>query len=111
MRIGDWYAAVDGAFDVIVSNPPYIRADDPHLNALVGEPTLALVGGTDGLDALRTIVERRTGPPASPADHLLVEHGFDQGADVRRLFERAGFRRVETHRDVAGHERVTLGQR
>jgi release factor glutamine methyltransferase len=110
LRIGDWYAVVDGAFDVIVSNPPYIRADDPHLSALVGEPTLALVGGADGLDALRTIV---SGAPDHliSGGHLLVEHGFDQADHVRRMFERAGFRRVTTHRDVAGHERVTLGER
>jgi release factor glutamine methyltransferase len=113
LRVGDWYVAVDGAvtaFDVIVSNPPYIRTDDPHLSALVGEPTLALVGGTDGLDALRTIV---SGAPDHlvAGGHLLVEHGFDQGEAVRRMFEHAAFRRVATHRDVAGHERVTLGKR
>ncbi len=110
LRIGDWYDAVDGVFNVIVSNPPYIRADDPHLTALVGEPTLALVGGPDGLDALRTIV---SGAPDHlvAGGHLLVEHGFDQGEEVRRMFEHAGFRRVTTHRDVAGHERVTLGER
>ena len=110
LRLGDWYAAIDGAFDLIVSNPPYIRSDDAHLNALVGEPMTALVGGTDGLDALRVIV-------SGAADHLtsggylLVEHGYDQGADVRRLFEYAGFGAVESHRDFAGHERVTLGTR
>jgi len=110
LRVGDWYVALDGAVEVIVSNPPYVRANDPHLSALVGEPTLALVGGADGLDALRTIV---SGAPRHlvHGGHLLVEHGFDQGGDVRRMFDCAGLRRVTTHRDVAGHERVTLGER
>ena len=110
LRLGDWYAAVDGAYDLIVSNPPYIRCDDTHLNMLVGEPTAALVGGADGLDALRVIV---SGAPAHLVSdgYLLVEHGYDQGGDVRQLFERAGFTGVESHRDFAGHERVTLAKR
>ncbi len=110
----DWFAALatasESTFDVIVSNPPYVRADDPHLDTLVGEPRLALIGGSDGLHALRRIV-------AGAPDHLrrggvlLVEHGYDQGEPVRDLFARAAFRAVATHRDAAGHERVTLGTR
>lgn len=109
-RIGDWYASISGTFDAIVSNPPYIRAMDPHLDSLVGEPVLALVSGDDGLDALRIIID---GAPSrlSAGGRLLVEHGFDQAEEVRRLFERAGLERVASHRDVAGHERVTLGER
>jgi release factor glutamine methyltransferase len=108
--VGDWYAAVNGTYHVIVSNPPYIRFDDTHLNALVGEPSSALIGGVDGLDALRVLV---SGAPTrlETDGHLLVEHGYDQGDDVRRLFEHAGFRHIASHRDVTGHERVTLGQR
>ncbi|HEY6597955.1 MAG TPA: peptide chain release factor N(5)-glutamine methyltransferase, partial [Pseudomonadales bacterium] len=77
-RIGNWYSAVDGVFDTIVANPPYIAESDPHLDALVGEPRLALVAGVDGLDALRNIID---GAPHRLADEgwLLVEHGFDQG--------------------------------
>jgi release factor glutamine methyltransferase len=110
LRTDDWYAAVAEAFDTIVSNPPYIRAADPHLDLLVGEPAVALIGGTDGLDALRIVI---SGAPAHLVDggRLLVEHGFDQGESVRHLFDRAGFRRVESRRDGAGHERVTLGER
>jgi release factor glutamine methyltransferase len=110
LRVGDWYTAASGTYDIIVSNPPYIRQGDTHLNALVGEPTSALVGGADGLDALRAIV---AGAPNRLVLHgrLLVEHGYDQGNDVRRMFEEAGFGQVASHRDVAGHERVTLGER
>ncbi len=110
LQRGDWYGAVSGTFDVVVSNPPYIRDGDPHLDALVDEPRLALVAGADGLAALRCVV---AGAPAhlETEGWLLVEHGFDQGAPVRRLFECAGFRAVDTIRDAAGCERVTLGQR
>jgi release factor glutamine methyltransferase len=107
---GDWHAALQGRFDLIVSNPPYIAADDPHLDGdLRHEPASALVAGADGLDALRRIV----GGAAArlrPGGWLLVEHGFDQGDAVRRLFRESGFLDVETARDAGGRERVTLGR-
>lgn len=105
----DWFAAVDGRFDLIVSNPPYIAADDAHLDALTHEPRLALVGGPDGLDAIRWIV-------AAAPDHLraggrlILEHGYDQGGRVRGLLAARGFAGVTTRRDLAGHERITQGQ-
>ena len=121
IRRGDWYVALDDtpstpsdgptrAFDVIVSNPPYVAANDPHLESLVSEPELALAGGPDGLAALRTII---AGAPTRLAvgGTLLVEHGYEQGSAVRDLFAAAGFAAVETHRDGAGHQRVTLGTR
>lgn len=109
---GSWWDAVIGqCFDVAVANPPYVAAGDPHLAELRHEPVVALSpGGGDGLDALRAIV-------CGARDHLaasgwlLVEHGFDQGAAVRDLFDRAGFVAVETRRDLAGHERTTAGRR
>ena len=111
-RVGDWYEAVanEASFDAIVSNPPYLASGDPHLDLLVGEPTIALVAGPDGLAAIRTIV---AGAPArlSVGGTLLVEHGFDQGNAVRALFRAAGLTAVETHHDGAGHERATLGTR
>ncbi|MBX3708031.1 MAG: peptide chain release factor N(5)-glutamine methyltransferase [Pseudomonadales bacterium] len=105
----DWFTAVDGRFDLIVSNPPYIAADDEHLDALTHEPRLALVGGPDGLDAIRRIV-------AAAPDHLraggrlILEHGYDQGARVRALLAARGFVGVATRHDLAGHERITEGQ-
>lgn len=106
---GDWLDAVAGeAFDVIVSNPPYVRADDPALDALHAEPRGALVAGNDGLDDIRRIVTdaRRA---CLPGGVLLVEHGADQGDAVARLFVEAGWRDVRGVRDLAGLSRVTVG--
>lgn len=97
-------------FDLIVSNPPYVAADDAHLaqGDVRFEPDLALVAGTDGLDLIRLIV-------AQAPDHLetggwlLLEHGHDQAAAVRDLLEAAGFERVESTCDLAGIERVSFG--
>ncbi len=105
--IADWLDGL-GRFDVILCNPPYVAANDPHLAALVHEPVDALIAGADGLDALRRVVA--DAPLHLRTDgHLLVEHGFDQAQVVRTLFERAGLVNVATFSDLAGHERVTLG--
>ena len=106
---GDWLQPVRERYDCIVSNPPYVADDDPHLAALRHEPLQALVAGPDGLRDLRTI----TAAAAShlhPGGCLLVEHGFDQGAAVRGLFAQAGFGEITTRRDLAGHERCTGGR-
>lgn len=108
---GSWWAPLVGRrFDLIVSNPPYIALDDPHLDAgdLRFEPRSALVAGADGLDDLRLIA---AGAPAhlKPGGVLLVEHGHAQGEAVRALFRAAGFEAVMTHRDLEGRERVTEG--
>jgi release factor glutamine methyltransferase len=106
--LGNWYAGVGGCFDLIVANPPYVAAADPHLVELKHEPQQALVAGDDGLADLRRIV---AGAPVrlAPSGWLAVEHGHDQAARVRELFARAGFERIETHRDLAGIERVCVG--
>lgn len=109
---GDWCAALGAVrFDAIVSNPPYIAADDPHLEQgdLRFEPRAALASGVDGLDAIRAIV---TGAPAHLVDGgwLLLEHGAEQGGAVRDLLERHGFESAQTARDLAGHERVTFAR-
>lgn len=103
---GDWYRAVEGRFDLIVSNPPYVAEGDPHLAELRHEPPLALTAGADGLACLRTII---AGAPThlTPGGWLLVEHGYGQGAAVRELFRAAGFAAIATERDLAGIERVT----
>jgi release factor glutamine methyltransferase len=109
---GDWFAAVAGRrFGVVVGNPPYLAADDPHLaGELRHEPLAALVAGADGLDAIRRIVvDAIAVVPAG--GWLLLEHGNTQGDAVRALFEQAGWRDVETKRDLEGRERVTLGRR
>ncbi|MFN3255668.1 MAG: peptide chain release factor N(5)-glutamine methyltransferase [Ilumatobacter sp.] len=111
---GSWFDALpaDLLADVIVSNPPYVAVGTPELDPSVAdwEPTSALLAGTDGLDEIRTIV---TGAPHHlvASGWLLVEHGHDQGDAVRALFGDANLSDVATHRDLAGHERVTLGRR
>ncbi|MBK4713885.1 MULTISPECIES: peptide chain release factor N(5)-glutamine methyltransferase [Tenebrionibacter/Tenebrionicola group] len=108
----NWFAALGAQrFDLIVSNPPYIDAADPHL--FVGdvrfEPLTALVAGEQGLADLRLLIEegRRF---LQPGGWLLLEHGWQQGAAVRALFETAGYRHIETCRDYGGNERLTAGQ-
>ena len=106
--LSDWYEALSGQrFDLILSNPPYIRRSDLHLKAgdLRYEPQLALVSGEDGLDAMRKVIQ---GAPAhlQPGGRLLVEHGYDQGAAVRALFAQTGFTEPLTTRDLAGVDRV-----
>jgi release factor glutamine methyltransferase len=110
---GDLFAPVTGQyFDAIVSNPPYIATADAHLSQgdVRFEPRLALASGPDGLDLIRRMV---SSAPAhlNPNGWLLFEHGFDQGEICRNLLERAGFGQIKTLPDLAGLERVTLGQR
>ncbi|WP_329843625.1 peptide chain release factor N(5)-glutamine methyltransferase [Stenotrophomonas sepilia] len=109
----DWYAPLQGVrFDLIASNPPYIASNDPHLEQgdLRFEPSTALASGMDGLDDIRRIVE---GGQAHlrPGGWLLVEHGWDQGAAIRALFEATGFAEVQTVQDLEQRDRITLGRR
>ena len=110
----DWFDSVqliDNQFDLIISNPPYISANDPHLQQgdVRYEPNTALVSGIDGLDDLQKIIAKS--PAYLKSDGwLLLEHGFDQGAAVVRLMSRAGFKKVVTHKDYNQIDRVTLGQ-
>jgi release factor glutamine methyltransferase len=106
-----WFAGLRARFDVIVSNPPYVAANDPHLAApsLAAEPALALVAGADGLAALRTIVAG-AGARLHDGGWLILEHGAAQGAAVRDLLAHAGFTGIATERDLAGHERATLAR-
>lgn len=110
---GDWYGALPTgeAFTLIVSNPPYIAARDPHLDdpGLGTEPRTALVAGDDGLAALRAII---AGAPAwlRAGGALWVEHGHAQGAAVRALFDAAGFTGIATRRDAGHRERASGGR-
>lgn len=96
-------------FDLIVSNPPYIRADDPHLAALTHEPLNALASGPDGLDDLREIVGQAPGH-LTPGGWLLLEHGWDQADAVAGLLCTHGFTAVDHRRDLSGHRRCTGGR-
>jgi release factor glutamine methyltransferase len=108
---GHWFDALGGRqFDVIVSNPPYIAAADPHLaqGDVRFEPQSALVAGADGLDDLRSIVAQAPAHLRS-GGWVLLEHGHDQAAAVRGLLQGAGFAEVFSARDLAGIERVSGG--
>ena len=113
---GDWYAPLgDERFDLVVSNPPYVADGDPHLalNGLPFEPPHALsdgVAGGDGLACIRHIVAA-TADHLEPDGWLLMEHGYDQAVEVRRLLREAGFRDAASWRDDAGIERVSGGRR
>lgn len=113
LRQSDWFSALAGQmFSMIVSNPPYIDAQDPHLalGDVRFEPKSALVAADAGLADLAHIIDqgRRF---LLPEGWLLLEHGWKQGAAVRELFDNAGYQRVETCQDYGGNDRLTLGQR
>lgn len=103
----DWYGAVDGVFDLVVSNPPYIAADEmPALAPELGhEPRLALTDENDGLSAFRAIAAG-AGPRLRPGGRLLVEIGWKQGQSVSEIFAGAGFSSVCVLPDLDGRDRV-----
>ncbi|HET7299137.1 MAG TPA: peptide chain release factor N(5)-glutamine methyltransferase [Oleiagrimonas sp.] len=108
---GDWLAPLSGRrFGMIISNPPYIKADDAHLTQgdLRFEPPAALASGADGLDAIRSIV-RHAPSHLQPGGWLLLEHGWNQGEAVRALLREAGYAGIFTATDLEGRDRVTVG--
>jgi release factor glutamine methyltransferase len=110
-RLGSWFEPLgDERFDLVVSNPPYVAADDPHLAHLVHEPRLALTPGGDALGCLTAII-RGADRHLESGGWLVLEHGSSQAEAVRRALVLAGMRHVRSHRDLAGSERMTEGQR
>ena len=109
----DWLCAVDvlrtGRFDLIVSNPPYVAENDPHLAALTHEPLSALTSGADGLEDIRRIIAQA---PAylAPGGWLLLEHGWNQATAVQALLAQAGFTEVQSRQDLGGVDRCTGGR-
>jgi release factor glutamine methyltransferase len=93
---------------MIISNPPYLAADDEHLPSLKHEPHNALVSGSTGLEDLQTIIKesRRV---CKPGGVLMLEHGYQQGQDVRSILTNYNYLHVQTDRDLAGHERISYG--
>jgi release factor glutamine methyltransferase len=110
---GSWYQPLGNrTFDVIVSNPPYVAAGDPHLGSgdLRFEPATALTDGSaDGLDSIRAIA-RGARAHLNPGGRLLVEHGYDQAEAVHALLEAAGFGSIISLPDLAGIPRVAGGK-
>lgn len=108
---GPWCTPLaDAQFEMIVSNPPYIHPDDPHLQQgdLRFEPPTALQSGTDGLTDIRSIcadARQHLRPPG----WLLLEHGYDQGTAVPAILHELGFQQISTEKDLAQQDRVSLG--
>ena len=111
---GSWYEALDkdASFDVILSNPPYIAAEDSHLSQgdLRFEPVSALTDHGSGLNCLERIISGAS-QHLKPNGLLAVEHGFDQSEAVVALMKSAGFRDIQTHLDLGGHYRVASGRK
>ena len=108
--LGDWFEALplDARFDLIVSNPPYIDEDDEHLEQLVHEPMSALIASDAGLSDIEQLIDQAP-DFLNPDGWLMIEHGYDQGAAVRALFDQS-FTQVATLKDYGDNERVTYGQ-
>lgn len=108
---GSWLQPLAGQepFDLIVSNPPYIRSDDPHLAALTHEPLSALASGSDGLEDIRSITAQAP-EYLKACGWLIFEHGWDQAEDVASLLQTAGFTDVQHRHDLAGIARCTGGR-
>lgn len=110
---GNWLEALppEKKFDVIVSNPPYIAHDDPYLQCkyLSYEPLSALMANENGLKALRDVMTQAR-PYLKPNGILLLEHGFLQGSEVRRIFANLDYSDIDTYQDLAGLDRVTRGR-
>ena len=106
---GNWLQPFgDLRFHLIVSNPPYIRNDDPHLAALTHEPLQALTSGSDGLEDIRQIIAQAP-RHLHAGGWLLLEHGYDQAEAVQQLLREQGFSQVQSRRDLAGTARCTGG--
>lgn len=111
---GSWCDALpkDSRFDLIVSNPPYIREDDPHLSQgdVRYEPLTALTSGITGLDDLKLIAKCAM-PHLEPGGWLVLEHGYDQADSVVELLQKTGYSEVENHRDLGQNPRATIGRK
>lgn len=106
----DWCRALGAnRFQIICANPPYIADSDPHLKQgdLRYEPRSALCSGSDGLDDLRQVISQAK-PCLVVNGMMLVEHGADQGPQVREIFAQSGYQKISSHADLLGHERISL---
>jgi release factor glutamine methyltransferase len=108
-REGSWFEPLTGMkLDMMVSNPPYVRADDPHLEQgdVRFEPVQALAAGPDGLDAIRQIALSAR-EHLNPAAWLLFEHGWDQAAAIGQFLHSLGYRNIVCYPDLSGRDRIT----
>lgn len=108
---GNWIEPVsEQLFDVIVSNPPYVANDDPHLDCLKHEPHLALASGDDGLDAIR-IIAAGAGAVLEPGGWLLIEHGAEQHEAIAKILRANGWTDIDLEKDLSALPRVTIATR
>ena len=107
----DWFSALDQTrFDVILSNPPYLEDNDPHLSqGLEEEPLDALVSGPTGIEAIQYIIENAKNH-IKPSGWLFIEHGYNQAIILKDLFEKNGYQHIENANDIHGIHRVTFAQ-
>lgn len=108
--LGNWFEPLDGTFDMIVSNPPYIDPDDPHLQQgdVRFEPLSALISDKQGMADIESIADIAR-DYLNDGGWLLFEHGYDQGEQARQVLELLGYVDVETIQDLGARDRVTLG--
>ena len=107
----DWFNALDQTrFDVILSNPPYLEENDPHLlQGLEGEPIDALVAGPAGTEAIQHIIKNAQNY-IKPSGWLFIEHGYNQAEIVKDLFKNNSYQHIDNAKDIHGIHRVTFGQ-
>jgi release factor glutamine methyltransferase len=107
----DWFNTLDQTrFDVILSNPPYLEENDPHLfQGLEGEPMDALVAGPAGTEAIQHIIKNAKNY-IKPSGWLFIEHGYNQAEIVKDLFKKNSYQHIENAKDIHGVHRVTFGQ-
>jgi|TARA_B110000977_G_scaffold78491_1_gene105606 release factor glutamine methyltransferase len=108
----DWFSALPvRPYDLIISNPPYIAADDPHLESEVAayEPSHALIAKEQGLADLHHIIQE-AGNYLVNAGYLILEHGWQQAKPVQEALQKHGFSGIETGTDLQGHERLSMAQ-
>jgi len=105
-----WFSDIDDNFDLVISNPPYIAANDPHLqqDGIQHEPQGALISPEQGLQDIR-IIANQARWHLNPKGHLLIEHGYNQQADVQAIFKSFNYQQIFTHTDLSGNPRVTTG--
>lgn len=109
----NWFSEVsENAFDVVISNPPYIDSDDEHLQQgdVRFEPKTALIADNQGLSDIEIIADKAR-RYLKPAGHLLIEHGYNQAEQVQAIFNALAYDKVQSYRDLSGQLRVTYGQK
>lgn len=108
----NWFEQIDEYdFDMVISNPPYIAADDPHLEEgdVRFEPKQALISPAQGLYDIRLLADQSRQHLKAGA-YILIEHGYQQQLEVQAILQHFDFKNIITHCDLAGNPRVTLGQ-